>query len=213
MSTGKTGKGVVVAAMAVLAFALSAQPGAAQTREQWLGLAAGHVGDYDWTVAAKRRGGPTGAGQQGARRPCLLVGTTWQTGPYSYLRSKNRQCADSGGLTANDPPLVANGMQPNGGARAQITVVGMIFPKAARRARVTLADGERRTIRLSKLNPVQSHAAGLVPFRYAAFAAHGEWCAERLVSENARGRVLWDSGTDGYDCGTSNGPPRFAARR
>src|SRR3954454_20214963 len=101
-ATGMTGRGVAAATMAVLAFMLSAQPAAARAQEGWLGLAAGHVGDYDWTVSAKRRSGSTGAGQQGARRPCLLVGTTWQTGPYSYLRNKNRQCAGSDGLTAND---------------------------------------------------------------------------------------------------------------
>jgi hypothetical protein len=86
----------------------------------------------------------------------------------------------------------------------------MIFPPAARRLRVTLAEGGTRTIELDRLSAKQTRISGLKPFRYAAFAARGEWCAERLVSENGRGRVLWDSGTDAYECG-AEGPPRFAA--
>jgi hypothetical protein len=213
MSTGIRWRGIAVAAAAVLAIGVAVPAGAAPRRSAgWLGLAAGHVGDYGWTVEAKRPSGPAGAGQQGARRPCLLVGTVWQTSPYSFLRSRNRQCVGATGLSATDPPLVADGVQPSSGANARITVVGMIFPPAARRLRVTLPDGSRRTIHLDRLTPRKARRAGLEPFRYAAFAARGEWCAERLVSENAAGRVLWDSGTDGYACG-SKGPPRFAARQ
>jgi len=205
-----TWRGVVVASATLLALLTPTAASAAPRQGQWLGLAAGHVGDYRWIVEAKRPDGPAGAGRQGARRPCLLVGTTWQTSPFSFLRSRNRQCVGAAGLSATDPPLVANGMQPSTGSRAELTVVGMIFPTAARRIRVTLGDGARRTIHLDRLSPLQARTAGLQPFRYAAFATHGEWCAERLVSENAGGRVLWDSGTDEYSCG-SEGPPRFAA--
>jgi hypothetical protein len=86
----------------------------------------------------------------------------------------------------------------------------MIFAPAARRLRVTLAGGESRTIHLAGLRASQARRAGLAPFRYAAFAVHGEWCAERLVTQSASGRVLWDSGVDGYECGEAPGTPKFA---
>jgi hypothetical protein len=85
----------------------------------------------------------------------------------------------------------------------------MIFAPQARRLRVTLADGSRRTIHLQRVSRRQARAAQLAPFRYAAFATRGEWCAERLVAEAASGRVLWDSGVDGYACGDHGAPPRF----
>lgn len=199
--------GVAVAAAAVLALAPGSTAGAASGHDRWLGLAGGHIGHYSWTVETKPQ---TGVSGDTGSRPCLLVGTTLQIDPFNLLRSRNRQCAGPGGISATDPPLVANGVQPSSGGPAEITVIGMIFPSAARRLRVTLAGGGTRTIELDRLSARQARAAGLKPFRYAAFAARGEWCAERLVSENGRGRVLWDSGTDGYECG-AKGPPRFAA--
>jgi hypothetical protein len=196
-----TRPGIAIAATAILALALGATAGATSDRDRWLGLAGGHIGHYSWTVETR---------PQSSTRPCLLVGTTLQIDPFNLLRSRNRQCAGPGGLSATDPPLVANGVQPSSGGPAEITVIGMIFPFAARRLRVTLAEGGTRTIDLERLSAKRARAFGLKPFRYAAFAARGEWCAERLVSENGRGRVLWDSGTDSYECGTK-GPPRFAA--
>ena len=175
-----------------------------------LGLAGGGVGSFHWSVEAKRPDGPAGAGEQGAERPCLLVGTTWRIGPYNYRRSESRQCAGEEGLVASEAPLVARGVQPTSGRPAKLTAVGMIFAPAARRLRVTLADGSTKTIRLMKLDPARARAAGLAPFRYTAFAAHGEWCAERLVTESAGGRVLWDSGTDAYSCGDDESSPKFA---
>ena len=78
----------------------------------------------------------------------------------------------------------------------------MIFAPAARRVQVTLAGGRSMTIHLRRLSPGSAHDAGLERFRYAAFAVHGAWCVERIVSESATGRVLWDSGVDAYTCAT-----------
>jgi hypothetical protein len=200
---------LAIAAMAILGLAFGPAAGATSDHDRWFGLAGGHVGHYTWTVEAKPQSGVQGA--RGGGEPCLLVGTTLQIDPFNLLRNRNRQCAGPGGISATDPPLVANGVQPSSGGPADITVVGMIFPPAARRLRVTLAEGGTRSIDLRQLSAAQARASGLKPFRYAAFAARGEWCAERLVSENGRGRVLWDSGTDSYQCGGAEGPPRFAA--
>jgi hypothetical protein len=190
----------VLAAIAVAA-CTAALAGAAAPGS-WTGLAGGRVGDYLWTVKAKRQGGEAGAGPLGAQRPCLLIGTTWEIGPYSYRRSKFRNCVDPAGrITTSEPPLIASAVQPTSGSVVKMTAVGMIFPAAARRARVSFSDGTRSTIRLERLSPEESHAAGLGQLRYAAFAVHGRWCPERVVSQDGSGRVLWDSGTETYACG------------
>ena len=192
------------ASMLVVALlaALAAAPSSAGTpdSESGVGLGDGKLGDYVWSIKAKRPEGPAGAGPKGAKRPCLVVGTTWQSGQFDVHRSKYRQCADDAGLTSSGPPLLASGMQPSTGAAAEMTAVGMIFAPAARRVSITLDGGERETIPLQILNPAQAGVAGLRRFRYAAFAVRGTWCAERLVSQDASGRPLWDSGLGTYTC-------------
>ena len=198
------GAALVLAAVLMSSAAASASA-AGHGAGPWLGLAAGHVGEYRWSVETRR---PDGAGGQGARRPCLLVGTIWQTGAFDYQRSRDRECASSAGLSPTGPPLVASGAQPSTGAPPKVTAIGMIAAPAVRRIRVTFGDGSKRMIRLAALNPLQRQKADLGSLRYAGFAIHGQWCAERLVAESASGRTLWDSDTDGYSC-ADHGPPRF----
>jgi hypothetical protein len=78
----------------------------------------------------------------------------------------------------------------------------MIFSPAVRSVNVTYSSGGSARIPLHQLSPGQARDANLHPFRYTAFAVRGLWCAERLVSLDASGRPLWDSGADGYDCGS-----------
>lgn len=163
----------------------------------WVGLGGGKSGDYLWAVKAKRPEGPAGAGPSGAQRPCLVVGTLWRVSRFSYHRNKNRQCVDADdSLDPHQAPLVASGAQPSNGGPAELTAVGMIFAPTARRVRVTLCDGDEETIRLDELPASQASSAKLGRFSYAAFAVHGEWCAERLISEGVSGRVLWDSASE-----------------
>ncbi len=205
------GRGATSLFLGVFLLSAAATAGAAPAvAGPWLGLAGGDVGSFHWSVEAKRPDGPVGSGHQGTQRPCLLVGTTWRTGPYSYSRSRSRQCAGAAGLSGSGPPLVARGTQPSSGGQAKLTAIGMIFAPSVRRLRVTMANGETKAIQLARLSPAQAQSTGLAPFRYIAFATSGEWCAERLVAEAASGRVLWDSGVDGYRCGDPSGPPRFA---
>lgn len=182
-------------------------------RDSWVGLDDGRLGDYLWEVKAKRQ--VEGGGSEGAQRPCLMVGTTWELSPFNYRRSRYRACAGATGhLTAADPPLIATGVQPSSGEAVDMTAVGMIFAPAARRVRITLSGGRQQTVQLHKFSPTQARSARLNRFEYAAFAVRGLWCAERIVSESASGKVLWDSGTDGFSCsadGSGAGPPEFAS--
>jgi hypothetical protein len=179
-------------------FGVQTAPAAAPP-DPWTGLKSGRVGDYLWEVKTKRK---DGTGQAGAQQPCLLVGTTWQLGPFNYRRSRYRACAGAEGhLTAADPPLVATGVQPSSGESVDMTAVGMILAPAARMVRITLSDGRQETIHLHRFSASQARSARLGRFEYAAFAIRGVWCAERIVSLSATGKTLWDSGTDGFSCG------------
>jgi hypothetical protein len=173
----------------------------------WVGLGGGEMGEYEWLAEVHRPGGPAGAGSSGADRPCLSVTATWRVSRFDYRRSKYRQCAGtSGRLTVSDGPLIASAGQPSDGREPKMTAVGMIFPSVARRVQITVAGGRRTTLSLQKLTPDQAHAARLAPLRYAAFVVRGAWCAERLVSMNAAGKPLWDSGVDEYTCGAVSQP-------
>ncbi len=201
-----------IGSVALLALALCGAMVAGTTAEPaephpWVDLADGHLGDYTWTVKAKRAGGDAGAGPQGARRPCLSISTTRPVGAYSYSRSRYRSCVDpSAVLSVAEPLVITTGMRPGFGSSAEITAVGMAFAPAARVVRASFADGSRTSIHLDPLTPAQAHAGGLAPLRYAAFAVHGGWCAVRLVSYDAAGGRLWDSGADEAACGTQGAP-------
>jgi hypothetical protein len=183
--------------------------------DTWTGLDGGRVGEYLWEVKAKRQ--PGAGGQEGAQRPCLLVGTTWQLGPYNFHRSRYRACTGaSSQLTSSTPPLLATGVQPSSGNSVKMTAVGMIFAPAVRQVRITLSGGREQTIHLHKFSPSQANSARLTRFEYAAFAIRGLWCAERLISQSATGKVLWDSGANEFGCsesgsGESTGAPEFSS--
>jgi hypothetical protein len=183
-------------------FGVQAAPAAAPP-DPWTGLESGRVGEYIWEVKTKRKAG--------ARQPCLMVGTTWELSPFNYRRSRYRACTgEDGQLTAVDPPLIATGVQPSSGDAVDMTAVGMLFAPAARKVRITLSDGREETIQLHRLTQRQARSARLSRFEYAAFARRGLWCAERMVSLGATGRVLWDSGTDTFSCGAAeSGIPAF----
>ena len=188
------------AALGLFVFLGARTTSAAPAPEAWVGLDNGRVGDYLWEVKAMRRQGA--AGQAGAQRPCLMVGTTWELGPYNYRRSRFRACTGPAArLTAAEAPLIATGVQPSSGTSVDMTAVGMIFAPAVSRVQVTLSDGRQQTVHLQKLKPSQARSARLNRFEYAAFSFRGLWCAERMVSESAAGKILWDSGTDGFSCG------------
>jgi hypothetical protein len=176
--------------------------------DRWIGLDSGKLGIYQWEVKAKRKA--RGGGRAGARRPCILVGTTWKVGPYNFRRSRYRACAGlKGHLTATDPPLVATGVQPSTGTSVDMTAVGMIFAPAVHHVRVVLSGGRTQTLRLHRFSRRQARSARLGRFEYAAFARRGLWCAERMVALSASDKTLWDSGTDEFGCGAGGSGTRF----
>ena len=109
-----------------------------------------------------------GSGADGAARPCIFVGTTWQIGPFNYRRSKDRRCASR--LSPSEAPLVASGAQPSTGAAVKLTAVGMISASAVRHVRVTFSGGRTTTIALHRLPSARARKAGMGDLRYAAFA-------------------------------------------
>ncbi len=95
-------------------------------------------------------------------------------------------------LAATQPPLIVTGAQASADMRVSLTAVGMVASPAARRVEVTYKDGRQATIQLQEPSPTTEQRAGLAHFRYAAFAITGTWSVERLVTESASGRTLWE---------------------
>jgi hypothetical protein len=169
----------------------------------WMGLDSGRVGNYLWSVKTK---------PSATSSPCLLVGTTWELGPFNYRRSRYRACAGADDhLAATEPPVIATSVQPATGSSIDMTAVGMLFPRAARKVRITFQSGRRATIPLHRIHPSSAQASKLARFQYAAFAVHGLWCAAQIVSVDSGGKVLWDSGMDAYRCNADGTlkPPTF----
>jgi len=154
----------------------------------------GRSGDYAWSVKVRRSSEPVAARGRRAPRGCLLVGIKRQFGPFSFQRSKLRACAHPVRRTApTGPPLVATGVLVDGGGKQGLTAVGILTAPAVRRVVVSLAQGRRETIPLKKPPTDWVRKAGLARFRFAAFAVRGPWSVERLVSQGAAGRTLWES--------------------
>jgi hypothetical protein len=151
------------------------------------------MGDVQWSVKVARP-----AGSSAARRPCLQVGTKRERSRFEYERSQYQGCVDrSTHLAATQSPLIVTGAQATAGMKVSLTAVGMVASPAARRVQVTYEDGRQATIRLQDPSSAQRQEAGLAHFRYAAFAIPGTWSVQRVVTESASGRTLWDSATSG----------------
>jgi hypothetical protein len=165
-------------------------------------LNSGRLGEYPWSVKAKRSGSEAGTGSRVAKPSCLVVRTKWQLGPYDFRITRFRRCGeDSSRMAATQQPLIVNGEVPRSAAHPKLTAVGMIFSAAVNRVRITFGDGSRRTIQLDRLSSAEARGTGLGRLKYAAFSVRGSWCAERLVSQSATGRTLWDSGIYDLACG------------
>ena len=187
------GRRIVVSLATLVSLGLAATPAVAQAPDSgtWVGLAGGRMGDVRWSVKVARQ-------PDSARRPCLMVGTKRERGRFDYEGSKYRGCVErTERLAATESPLIVTGAQASAGLKVSLTAVGMVASPAARRIQVTYDDGREATILLREPSPNLEHEARLVHFRYAAFAVPGTWSVERLVTENASGRTLWDSAVGG----------------
>jgi hypothetical protein len=195
-------KRIALTAIVGMALTISSAAAAPAASSAWVVLDSGRQGDYLWSVKATRSGGAAEAGSQSdARHPCLLVGTKWLRGPYSYGRSRYRQCADAPGrLAATEQPLIASGVVPSSGPQPKLTAVGMIFASKVGRVRITYADGTQATIPAHEFSPDQSRIGGLAGLRYAAFSVRGPWCPEQLVSQSRSGRTLWEGMVESKPC-------------
>jgi hypothetical protein len=201
---GRRKRTTIAAAILGLTSLIFAAPAGAGVFGQsgWIGLAGGHLGEFEWAVQVKRPDGPAGAGPQGALRPCMLVRTKWDSSPTSFSRSQYRACAGRRGhLSATEPPLFrTGGLEATGHDGAGITAVGMVAAPAVHSAKVELGNGSWRTVSLNRLSRSKAQSAKLGRLSYAAFAVRGVWCSERIVTLDATGRTLWDSGENEFSC-------------
>jgi hypothetical protein len=193
---------IAINATIVMALSISSAMAAPSASSAWVTLDSGKQGDYLWSVKARRFDGAAEAGARGGTRaPCLLVGTKWQRGPFSYGRSRYRQCADAQtGLAPTEAPLIASGAVPGHGLNPRLTAIGMIFASKVRRVRITYSDGTTATIAAERFTAGQSREGGLSGLRYTAFSVAGSWCPVQLVSLSGSGRALWEGEVDKPPC-------------
>jgi hypothetical protein len=208
MKRPQQGRGVALAALAAISALLAMAAAAAWASGADAGssvdLARGKLGPYEWSVRVEGTGGRAGAKRARAQSPCLSVTALLRRGRFDYRRTRFRQCVHGPGrLAPSDGPLIASAGQPSDRSSPEMTAVGMLAAPGTRRVRITLPSGRIRAIHFDELTRSEAHAAGLSRLRYAAFVVHGAWCAERIVTENAAGKVLWDSGVDEYTCESS----------
>jgi len=187
----RSGSRALVSLAAITSLCLAAAPAVAQgpDSDPWVGLAGGSMGNVKWSVKVARP-----SGTEAARRPCLQVGTKRERSRFDYERSQYQGCvARSTHLAATESPLIVTGAQAAADMQVRLTAVGIVASPTARRVEVTYEDGRQMTIRLQEPSPSQQKRAGLAHFRYAAFAIPGTWSVQRVVTESASGRTLWDS--------------------
>jgi len=194
---GTSASGSIGALVICLLLATFASPPSANAKSgPWVSLDAGTTGAYNWSVKVKDLAGHPDAGAQVSERPCILVGASSRTDRFSISRSSSRQCAEiSAPLTATSTPLIGTAAQPSDRASPKLTAIGMIFGAAVRRLRITFDGGHLMTVHLRRISSKDARAAGVAPLRYAAFTVPGAWRVERLVSFDATGNTLWDSGS------------------
>ena len=182
--------------LGALSLALTVGPAAAQASDLglWVDLAGGRMGGVQWSVKVARFVASADAGKSVSARPCLQVGTKRERSRWDYDGSRYQGCVDrSSRLAATEAPLIVTGAQATAGLRVSLTAVGILASPAARRVVVTYEDGRQATIHLQRPSPSMQRRAGLARFRYAAFAVPGTWSVQRVVTESASGRTLWDS--------------------
>ena len=130
----------------------------------------------------------------------MIVAITHHHGPFSYDRSKFRDCVPgSTGLARSTPPLVVGGVHQGGADGSRMTVFGILAPGNARKVRATVSDDPGAAHVNTRLEPVAPAADRTLGLRFAAIALPGSHCVERVATENAVGRALW-RGTTGDLC-------------
>jgi hypothetical protein len=170
-------------------------------------LAAGQRGSYSWTLKASRLAGP---------RPCLSVAITHHHGPFSYDRSRFRECVPSSpGLTRSAQPLLVGGTNLGAAASPRMTVFGVLAAPGTRWVRVTVSDGLEATSISARLKPISLRAGRAEHLRFALLALPGRHCVERLATASAIDKALWQGTPGEHDCGyaepAAEDPPTSSA--
>jgi hypothetical protein len=154
-------------------------------------LAAGHRGDYSWTVKTRQH---PGLGL------CLSIAISHHHGPFSYDRSTFRDCSPTSALTRSTSPLLAGGTHLDGAGNSKMTVFAILVAPGARRVLLTVSDTPKTAKvipGLQSLPPGSNRVGGL---RVAVVAIPGSHCVERLATESASGRALWQGVPAAHSC-------------
>ncbi len=179
-----------VAALLTLAAASAPAAVAAPAASTSTLIAQGRQSSYSWTVNAG-----SGEASASSARPCLTVAITHRHGPFSYDRSRFRDCAP-GGLGRTSSPLLAGGTHLAGMGEPAMSVFALATSTAVSQVRVTVAGAGPTAI------PVHRKAGpDARPLGIAVIALHGAACIEQLATVSSSGRTLWQGAPTGFPAG------------
>lgn len=186
-------RSLATALLLVLALAAPPLARAGPSSPTSVPLAAGQRGSYSWALKASRLSAP---------RPCLSVAITHRHGPFSFDRSRFRECVPSApGLSRAAQPLLVGGTHLGGAADPRMTVFGVLAAPGTRWVRVTVSDGLAAASLSARLKPISLRASRAKNLRFALLALPGRHCVERLATQSGTGKALWQGTPAEHGCG------------
>jgi hypothetical protein len=82
-----------------------------------------------------------------------------------------------------------------------MTVIGVLAAPGTRTVRATVSHGVEAARVSTRLEPVALRTSQALGLRFGVIVLPGTSCAERLVTEDARGKVLWQGIPSELECG------------
>jgi hypothetical protein len=158
----------------------SAALGLNETGSSSVLLGRGSIGEFRWRVFVHRSRGP-----RGRHRLCLEALSSEVGG---YGGSVFTLC----GSIERWPILVA---KSSGSGRAERTVFVMAYNPRVTAVRIWLQGHRSRRILLQALSKARARRAGVQSFNYSIFDVAHPFCLVRIVSYDAKGKVV-DAGRD-----------------
>jgi hypothetical protein len=98
-----------------------------------------------------------------------------------------------------DRRFLVGGTHLGGGSR--MTVFAVLAAADARKLRATVSDGFAAARVRTQLEPVALRTNRAIDLRFAVIALSGKHCIERLATEGALGKALWQGTPPKLDCG------------
>jgi hypothetical protein len=180
---------------------------AGQGRAKVVLLGEGRLGDQRWFA--------TVVGNDPSKKlsvPCegILLRAASSPGVSPEREFNEDMTTVCGTPTADEPPMTLSvGVDEHTSKEGAIFVI-LADPSVAR-VRLYLGRDGIRNIRLKRLDGSRARVAGVAPLRYAAFGKAGTQCLTRVISFDAKGKVMFK--TPGGGCKRAPTDRRYGGRQ